>query len=143
MRIKLGTARLFLFGRANDALASHMRSGVRLVGNASEAMRTWRSPRAASALIRKQKSLRFAEGFFLTWDLALFRRLQTGRIKPFGQMRRGVGPSCPLQQILALAAGRKLFSAFPVGFGLNAKPLFKRDRLFETSSLHDALPWFD
>src|SRR5262249_4954358 len=47
--------------------------------------------------------------------------------------------SCPEQQLLALAARRKCLGFLAVGFGLNAKALFKRDRLLETSSLHDAL----
>jgi hypothetical protein len=69
----------------------------------------------------------------------LLRRLQTGRVEPFGQMRGGIGPSCPEQQIIALAAGWKCLGFFTVCFGLVAKPFFQRDHLLETSSLHDAL----
>ncbi len=53
-------------------------------------------------------------------------------------MRGGVGPSCAEQQILSFAAGRKCLGFFAIGFGLSAKPFFQWDRLFETSSLHDA-----
>jgi hypothetical protein len=81
------------------------------------------------------------EAFLLHLDLALFRRLQAGRVEPFRHMRSGVGPSCPQQQLLALRAGWKFVGPFAISLGLNAKPLFQRDRLFESSSLHDALPF--
>jgi hypothetical protein len=53
-------------------------------------------------------------------------------------MRGGVGPSGSEQQILALAARWKRLGLFAIGLRLGAKPFFQRDRLFETSSLHDA-----
>jgi len=80
------------------------------------------------------------EAFFFALDLSSFRRLQARRVEPFGQMRSGVGSSCPQQQLLALRAGWEFVGPFAISFGLNAKPLFQRDRLFESSSLHDALP---
>jgi hypothetical protein len=73
--------------------------------------------------------------------LASFRRLQARRIEPFRHMRGGVGTSCPQQQLLALRTGWQFVGPFAISFGLNAKPLFERDRLFESSSLHDALPF--
>ncbi len=72
-------------------------------------------------------------------DPVLFRRLQTRRVEPFGQMRGGVGTSCPEQQLLALRTGWEFVGPFAVSFRLNAKSLFERDCLLETSSLHDAL----
>jgi hypothetical protein len=81
------------------------------------------------------------ETFSFALHLASFRRLQARRVKPFCHMRGGVSPSCPQQQILALAARRKCPGFLAISFGLNAKPLFQRDRLFESSSLHDVLPF--
>jgi hypothetical protein len=99
-------------------------------------------------LTANEKASGYAGGLFVCigsrfTSLALLRRLQARRVEPFGQMRGGVGASCPEQQILALAARWKHLGAFAVGFRLNAKPLFKGDSLFESSALHDALLWFD
>jgi hypothetical protein len=53
-------------------------------------------------------------------------------------MRGGLGPSGPQQQFLALRARRKHLGPLAVGVGLKSEPLLERDRLPETSSLHDA-----
>jgi hypothetical protein len=116
--------------------------------------KVWTEAAAAIASTRRFRSVRYItpfakrppvlpEAFLLALDLALLRRLQAGRVEPFGEMRCGVGPPCPEQQFLALLARRKHLGSFAVSFSLNAKPLFQRDRLLETSSLHDALLWFD
>ena len=53
------------------------------------------------------------------------------------------GPLAPAaSEALAAATPTEEFvGPFAISFGLNAKPLFQRDRLFESSSLHDALPF--
>jgi hypothetical protein len=105
------------------------------------AQREWPPARREPSSQQTKRPPVLPEAFLFALDLALFRRLQAGRVEPFGQMRGGVGTSCPQQQLLALPAGWEFVGPFAISFGLNAKPFFKRDRLFESSSLHDALPF--
>jgi hypothetical protein len=54
-------------------------------------------------------------------------------------MRSGIGAPRFHQKLFAFPAGRKPFGTFAIGFGLETKPLFKRQGLLEASSLHDVL----